>query len=216
MSALSAARAMSRAKMILLSATAIGVTATMAGLGSFATFTDTETGSTAIDSGVVSIAIGASGADNRLSVAATDIVPGDTIQRAVKLSVDSTTTDDLASITLTTTASPSSKLDTDATNGLQLVIDRCTVAWTETETDTTVLGDGPFTYACSGTTSSVLASRAIIGSGLSLSNLGVSAGSVNHLRVTGTLPTTADNTFQNLASTVQYAFTGNQRAAKAQ
>lgn len=39
-----------------------------------------------------------------------------------------TVTTDLASVTLTTTASPSSLLDTDVTNGLQIPIDRCSVA----------------------------------------------------------------------------------------
>ena len=37
----------------------------------------------------------------------------------------------LAGIGLTTTASPSSKLDTDPTMGLQLQIDACSVPWTE-------------------------------------------------------------------------------------
>lgn len=187
---------------------AIGVSASMAGLGTFATFTDTETGSTAIDTGIVAMSIGASGtAANRLSVAAVDIVPGDTIQRAVDLTVDSTTTSTLASITLTTTGSAANVLTSDTTNGLQMAIDACSVAWTESV--------APYTYTCSGTTTSVLASRAIIGADLALSNLGLTAGTTNRLRVTVTLPSTADNTFQNLANTITYSFTGTQRAATA-
>ena len=51
---------------------------------------------------------------------------------------------DLSAITLTTGASPSSLLDTDATNGLQIAIDKCSVAWTEA-------GSSPaFTYTCGG------------------------------------------------------------------
>lgn len=210
-------RALSRTKKLLLSLTAVGVTASMAGLGSFATFTDTESGSTPIDSGIVAMTIGADNtAANRLSVAATDIVPGDTIQRAVDLTVDSTTTSTLASIKLTTAAKTaagtvhSSLLDTNTTDGLQMVIERCSAAWTESGTSPA------FTYACDGTRTktTVLASRAIIGADLDLSSaLGLTPGTTNHLLVTATLPSTADNTFQNLASTITYSFTGTQRAA---
>lgn len=214
-------RALSRTKKLLLSLTAIGVTASMAGLGSFATFTDTESGSTPIDSGIVALTIGADGtADNRLSVAATDIVPGDTIQRAVKLTVDSTTTSTLGSIKLTTQAKKadgtvhSSLLDTNTTDGLQMLIKRCAVAWTES-------GTAPgYTYTCpndangASQETTVLASRAIIGADLDLSSaLGLTAGTTNHLLVKANLPSTADNTFQNLASTITYSFTGTQRAA---
>ena len=57
---------------------------------------------------------------------ASAIAPGDTIQRSVDL-IDSGSLD-LASVTLTTTATSSSLLDTDTTNGLQMVIDKCSVA----------------------------------------------------------------------------------------
>jgi hypothetical protein len=151
----------------------------------------------------VTIALGATGAStNRLNVNASAIAPGDTIQRSVALINQGTL--DLASVTLTTTASPSSLLDTDSTNGLQMVIDRCSVAWTES--------GPPYTYTCGGSTSTVLASRAVIGSGLSLSNLtATTAGNTDHLRVTLTFPSGAGNTLQNQSSTISYAFTGTQR-----
>lgn len=138
-------------------------------------------------------------------MAATDIVPGDTIQRAVNLTVDSTTTDTPSSIKLTTTGSAANVLTSDTTNGLQVKIEACSVAWTEST--------APYTYSCSGTVSTVLARRAIIGSNLALSGLGLAAGTTNYLVVTADLPSTADNTFQNLANTVTYSFTATQRAA---
>ena len=58
----------------------------------------------------------------------------------------------------------------------------------------------------------MLASRALVGSGIALSNLTLTAGSTDHLRVTLTFPSGADNSFQNKSSTVSYTFTGNQRA----
>ena len=140
-----------------------------------------------------------------MTTGATGILPGDTIQRAVNLL--NTGNSALASVSLTTTAAPSTLLDTDATNGLQMVIDKCSVAWTEG-------GTAPaYTYTCGGTTSSVLATRAAIGAGLALSNLAaLAAGVTDYLRVTLTLPTTAPNSMQTLTSQITFAFTGTQRA----
>jgi len=89
-----------------------------------------------------------------------------------------------------------------------MVIDKCSVAWTEA-------GSSPaFTYTCGGTTSSVVASRAVIGSNIAMSNLGsTTAGATDHLRLTLTFPSAAGNTFQGLSSTISSAFTGTQRAA---
>jgi predicted ribosomally synthesized peptide with SipW-like signal peptide len=190
---------------LLASLALIGAAASIAGLGTFATFTSSTSASQTVSSGTVTIALGATGAStNRLNIGASAIAPGDTLQRSVDLINQGSL--DLASITLTTSATASSLLDTDATNGLQMVIDKCSVAWTES--------GPPYTYSCSGSTATVLASRAVIGSGLALSNLGsLTAGATDHLRVTLTLPGAAGNTFQNQSSTVSYAFTGTQRTA---
>ncbi|MGQ0431642.1 MAG: TasA family protein [Microthrixaceae bacterium] len=196
------------ARTILASVGLLGAAASIAGLTTYATFTDSTTASQSISTGVVNIDLGtANTADNRLTVAATGVHPGDTMQRAVKLSNTSTAT--MGSITLTTSATTSTALDTDATNGLQMAIDRCSVAWTESGTSPA------YTYTCGGSTSTVLATRAIIGSDLALSNVGLTSGSVDYLRVTVTLPSTAGNSFQGLSSTVQYSFTGTQRSALA-
>lgn len=188
----------------------LGVAAAMAGLGTFATFTSSTSASSTISSGTVSIALGATGAStNRLTVGASNVVPGDTIQRAVDLvNNGGASADNLSSITLTTTASPSSLLDTEATSGLQMVIERCSVPWTEA-------GTAPaYTYTCSGTTSTVLASRAVIGASMALSGLAsLTTGSTDHLRVTLTLPAAAPNTMQGLTSTISFNFVGTQRVA---
>jgi len=192
---------------LLASVAVLGAAASIAGLGTFATFTSSTSASHTVSSGTVTIALGATGAStNRLTVGASAIAPGDTIQRSVDL-INSGSID-LASVTLTTNATTSSLLDTDTTNGLQMVIDKCSVAWTES--------GPPYTYTCSGTTSSVLASAPVIGSNLALSNLTLTAGSTDHLRVTVTLPGTAGNSLQNLSSTIAYTFTGVQRAGTSQ
>jgi len=198
-------RRRSRAQKLLATAAVLGATASIAGLGTFATFTSSTSASHTVASGTVTIALGATGAStNRLNVDANAIAPGDTIQRSVDL-IDQGTLD-LASVTLTTQATTSSLLDTDATNGLQMVIDKCSQAWTES--------GPPYTYTCGGSTSTVLSSRAVIQSGVTLSNLSsLTAGNTDHLRVTLTFPSGAGNTFQNKSSTIQYTFTGTQRAA---
>jgi spore coat-associated protein N len=190
----------------LLSVMAVGSAAAIAGLGTFATFTDTTSASQAVTAGTVDINLPAAGASNRLATGATGLVPGDSLQRAVNLV--NAGNQDLASVTLTTSASPSSLLDTDGTDGLQVSIDKCSVAWTES--------GPPYTYTCSGTTSSVLASRAVIGSTIALSNLGaLTAGATDMLRVTLTLPASAPNTMQGLSSTISYTFNATQRTATA-
>jgi spore coat-associated protein N len=201
------AKARSLGKPILLTIAVLSATGALAGFGTFAAFTSTDTvtqGSLA--SGMVTIAVPAAGATNRLTLGASGLVPGDTMQRAVDLQNSGTTA--LASLTLTTTAPTSSLLDTDATNGLQLVIDRCSQAWTEAGTTPA------FTYTCGGTTSTVLATRAVIGSNLTLSNLtSLTTGNTDHLRVTLTFPGSAPTTLQGQTSAITYAFTGTQRAA---
>jgi spore coat-associated protein N len=200
--------ARSTAQKLLATVAVLGAAASIAGLGTYATWTSTTSQSQSISSGTVTIALGATGAaTNRLNIGASALAPGDTVQRSVDLTNSGSL--DLASVTLTTTAPTSSLLDTDATNGLQMVIDKCSQAWTE--------AGPPYTYTCGGSTSTVLASRAVIGSNLSLSNLGATtAGATDHLRVTLTLPGGADNSFQNKSSTISYAFTGTQRAAGSQ
>jgi predicted ribosomally synthesized peptide with SipW-like signal peptide len=190
---------------ILASVAVIGAAASIAGLGTFATFTSSTSASHTVASGTVTIALGATGAStNRLNVNASAIAPGDTIQRSVDLINQGTL--DLASTTLTTSASSSSLLDSDTSNGLQMVLDKCSVAWTES--------GPPYTYTCSGSTSSVLASRPVIGSTLALSNLGsLTAGATDHLRLTLTFPSGAGNSLQNQSSTISYSFTGTQRTA---
>jgi spore coat-associated protein N len=198
-------RRRSRAQKLLATAAVLGATASIAGLGTFATFTSSTSASHTVSSGTVTIALGATGGStNRLNVDATAIAPGDTIQRSVDLINQGTL--DLASVTLTTQATTSSILDTDTTNGLQMVIDKCSQAWTES--------GPPYTYTCGGSTSTVLSSRAVIQSGVTLNNLSsLTAGTTDHLRVTLTFPSGAGNTFQNKSSTLQYTFTGTQRAA---
>lgn len=131
------------AKKVLLSLSVLGAAGSIAALGTFAQFTSSTSAAQEASTGTMTVALGASGtAANRLTVAAADMAPGDTVQRSVDL-VNSGTIG-LSDVTLTTAASPSSILDTNTVHGLQVAIDRCSVAWTES-------ASAPYAYSCSGT-----------------------------------------------------------------
>lgn len=194
---------------VLATAGLVGAAATVAGLGTFGTFASSTSASQSVSAGTVAIGLGSAGtAANRLTVGATNLVPGDTIQRQVQLSNSGNQA--LAGISLTTTASPSSALDTDTTNGLQLTVQSCPTAWTEA-------GTAPaYTYTCSGATTTVVASRPVIAANLPLAGLNaLRAGGSDNLLATLTFPTTAGNSFQGLSDTINFSFTGVQRAAQA-
>lgn len=190
---------------VLGSIAVLGAAASIAGLGTFASFTSSTSASQSISSGTVAIALGAAGPANRLTVAASNLVPGDTIQRAVDLTSNSS--DPLGSVSLQISGSPNNALLTDA-NGLTVKVDKCSAAWTES-------GTAPaYTYTCGGTTTRILAATSV-GSSASLSSLAAlsSANSTDHLLVTLALPSAATNALQGLSTSITYAFTGTQRAA---
>lgn len=204
---------MSTSRKILLSVGAVGLAAGIAGLSTFATFTDTDSASHTIVSGTVNINLGTPGVDNRLSVGATGMVPTDSLQRRVKLT--NAGNQDLASVTLSTTAATSSALDTNATDGLQMKLEKCggALGWTESAST-------PYTYTCDtvlagnnlGARTTVLARRAIIGATIALSSMSsLVSGATDDMVLTVDLPTTAGNTLQGLTSIVTYTFNATQR-----
>jgi len=190
---------------VLASAALLAAAAGVAGMGTYGGFTASTSASAAVDAATVTL----TGADaGTLSIQAAKVIPGDTMERTLKLVNGGTL--DLAGITLTTTAGSSNLLTTDANNGLQLKIDSCPVAWTGS-------GTGPFTCSSAGTPvqgTPVLAQRAVVGQNIGLSALtSTAAGKTDFLRITTTLPTTANDTFQGLSNSVTFAFNGAIRGA---
>ena len=184
----------------------LGAAAAVAGLGTFGTFTDSTTPiSTNVASGTVDIDLATAGA--AIPVTTAGFLPGDSMTRAVTLT-NTAASSALSSVTLGTTATVSSVLDTNVTNGLQLNVKSCSVAWTQGGTATAP------TYACTGTvtdlgTTPVVSNRTLAG----LNSL--APGGTDYLTFTISLPTAADNTFQGKSSTLSLVFTGTQRAASA-
>lgn len=203
-SPLSSLRRLSATQRLVLAGSSLMLAVGLTGIGVYASFTATATATHTASTATLTLSFGATGAStNRMTVNASGLVAGDVYYRSFDLINSGTRT--LSAITLATTASPSSLLDTDTTNGLQILLQRCSAAWTESGTTPN------FTYTCSGSTQTVLASRAVIGTNLALSNLTATAtATTDHLLLTTTLPATAGNTFQGITSTLTYTFTGTQ------
>jgi spore coat-associated protein N len=128
-------------RIVLSVALVLGAIGVLIG-GAFATFTATVTaGPQPITSGTIKLAVGPT---NDTLTGATNIAAGDTISREADLNNTGGT---LASkeITLKFSASPTSLLDTDPTNGLQVSVQACSEAWKRT-----VVGSPPppFEYTC--------------------------------------------------------------------
>ncbi len=224
-----------RRRIALSIALLLGAAAALIG-GAFATFTDSVTaGPQAITSGTVKLAVGPV---NDVATGATNIAAGDTIAREADLNSTGGTIAN-KEITLKFSAAPTSLLDTDPTNGLQVSVKACSVAWTrKVETPPPA-----FKYTCSGTestvkiggaeTASVSSLETTAGALTPLNSLG--AGGQDYLVFTLTLPSTAPGNvgkvpvcsgtsggteatedLQGCSSTLTYAFQATQRNGIAQ
>lgn len=150
-----------------------------------------------------------SGITGGFTTAITAMGPGDTFNRYVDLS--STGTLDGATPTLQITTSDSNTLVNNAVTGLQISIQACTVAWTNTGT-------------CSGTTSTALVSTpasTIKASAQSITLPSVLVGAVNYLKVSTVLPAGTENvingtlpvgTVQGLTAALTWNFVIQERA----
>jgi hypothetical protein len=195
----------STARKVVGSLGVIGAAAAVAGMGTFGTFTDSSTPvATTIQSGTLSIDVTQQG--YTVPVTTSNFVPGDSLTRAVNLVNDGTSP--LGSVSLSSSVAAPSVLTTDATNGLQLAVKACSVAWTQGGTATAP------TYTCSGT-ERLLASGPVVGN-YSLSNpASLTAGATDYLTFAISLPAGADNSFQGKSAALSLTFVGTQRTGTA-
>ena len=192
------------ARKVLGSLGVLGAAAAVAGMGTFGTFTDsTAPLNASVSSGTLDINLAAGDTGGSLAVSATGFVPGDSLARSVTLTNDGTTA--LSSIALASLPSANNILTSDTTNGLQLAVDSCSVAWTKTTN-----AAGGAVYTCSTTKKNLLTAPAAQ-AGTTLTGLNsMTAKGTDYLVVTVSLPTTADNTFQKLSNSLSITFTGSQ------
>jgi hypothetical protein len=195
------------ARKVVGSLAVIGTAAAVAGLGTYGNFTDSTTPmNTTVASGTLSIDLTQPAGAYTVPVSVTGLVPGDSITRAVNLVNDGTL--GLSSVSVVSSATAPSILTSDATNGLQLAVKSCTVPWTQGGTSSAP------TYACSGTTSTIMTGPVVSNQGLNNPN-SLNPGGTDYLTFSITLPATADNTFQGKSAGISLSFIGAQRAGSA-
>jgi spore coat-associated protein N len=194
---------------ILASVVLVAGAASVAGLGTFGAFTSTTSASENVGTGKVVIGL-TQHATLGTTVAATNLVPGDIVQRAVTLT-RSADTEAFGSVKLTTAGSTANLLTSNISDGLQLAIDQCTGGtWTKAASTNDLTCTG-------GTVTSIVATRPVVGSNL---DLGAATTALNggtaksELRLTLSLPGTADNNYQGLSNTISFTFDATQRAAQ--
>lgn len=195
------------ARKIVGSLAVVGTAAAVAGLGTYGSFTDSTTPlNTSVETGTLSINL-TQGGTVAVPASTTGFVPGDSISRGINLVNDGTVALGGLSVASTVTTA-SNLLTTDATNGLQLSVKGCSVAWTQGGTPTAP------TYTCSGTERTVLTGP-VANSAPLTGPASLAAGGVDYLVFTVSLPTTAGNAFQGLNAGLSLTFTGVQRTGTA-
>ena len=179
----------------------IGAAAAVAGLGTFGAFTDSTTpAAVSVDSGVVSIALSAADGTVGVPLSFAGVVPGASVTQVIDLVNDGNSA--LASVSLETAAVTSSVLDTDTTNGLQMSVRSCSVAWT---TD----------VRCTGTVRTVQTTGPVVRTTTLTEPASLAAQTTDHLAVTLQLPASAGDVFKEQASELSLTFTATQRTGTA-
>ena len=195
------------ARKVLGSLAVVGAAAAVAGMGTFGSFTDSTTPLAAsVSSGTLDIELtGPNATTAPATISSTNFVPGDSVSRPVDLANKGTVAMSGISLTsVTTGTAPANLLTTDAVNGLQLTVKSCPVVWTES---------APGAWTCSSPTT-LLSGPAVANKALG-DLASVNVGGTDHLLLTLSLPTTADNRFQGLTSSLAISFTGSQATGTA-
>jgi hypothetical protein len=195
------------ARKILASLAVIGAAAGMAGLGTYGAFTDRTTPvTTSVQSATLQLDLAQPSGVTVIPDSVSNFVPGDSMTRAVDLVNNGGAR--LSSVGLAVTAGSSNLLTTDTNNGLQLSLRRCSTAWAQGGTTSAP------TYSCPGT-EQILHSGPISGTYTLSAPASLAPAGRDHLVFTIALPTSADNRFQGLGTTVNLTFTGTQVAGSA-
>jgi hypothetical protein len=185
------------ARRVAGSVAALGVAAAVAGLGTYSTFTDsTSPVDTGVATGVLSLSLQSGGSAATVPFQGGAMMAGDSVDQILDLVNDGTT--GFGAVTLKMSATSSSILDTDPTNGLQLKVRKCSTAWSGS--------------TCSGGASTLYSGPMVVTQALT-GAASLNPGGVDHLLLTASLPATANGAaYQGKASTLSLVFDGVQRA----
>ena len=190
---------------IAASVVVLGAAASVAGLGTFGTFTDsTNPVVSRLDTGVLSIALTEAAHTATLSLFDRGaFLAGDVESSPIDLVNDGTAP--LSELRLGSVATRSSVLDTDRVHGLQLAVESCSEAW--------ALANGAWT--CGGTTTRHYAGPIVTDVELSGAS-SLAPGGTNHLLLTASLPSTATaDLVEGATSSLDFVVSGTQRGGTA-
>jgi hypothetical protein len=190
------------ARKVLGSLGVIGAAAAVAGMGTFGSFTDSTTPLAAsVATGTLDLELtGPNSSVTLPTINVAGFVPGDSVSRPFDLVNKGSLA--MSGISLATAATTAPNvLTTDITNGLQLSVSSCPVAWTEST---------PGTWTCSSPTT-LVSGPAV--RDIPLANTkAVNATTTDRLLITVALPVGADNTFQGKSAALSVTFSGSQKA----
>jgi spore coat-associated protein N len=180
------------------------------GTVAYALLTAVATGDEPVSSGTLSLTLASGSGSAGFTGAVGPLAPTDVVNRFVDVTNGGSL--DAQNLTIAVAAATANKLSTDATNRLKVGVSLCSVAWT--------VGSN----ACPGTTTTPITSTALATLGTAAQTLvagAVPAGTVEHLRVTLTLPDQAETTLngvpqtsptiQGLSNTLTWTFQVQQR-----
>ena len=188
---------------VVASIVVVGAAAAVAGLGTLGSFTDSTSAVDAgMDTGVLNVDVIYGGTTFPVPVSTINLLPGDEV--SAPLDLRNVGDVDLASLTLDSYATASSKLDTDAVHGLQLKLETCDSAWVPSGGDYSCAGGAVAVYA-----GPVTAKKELTGL------RSRTAGNTDHLLATVSFPSTGGDTMQNQSSSLEFVFTAAQRAGGA-
>lgn len=186
---------------IAASVVVLGAAASVAGLGTFGTFTDSTTPVVSrLDTGVLSIALTEAAHTATLSLFDQGVfLAGDVESSPIDLVNDGTAP--LSELRLGSVATRSSVLDTDRVRGLQLAVESCSEAWDRTRDAWTCGGTTTRHYAGPIVTDVVLSGAASL-----------APGGTDHLLLTASLPSTATaDLVEGATSSLDFVVSGTQR-----
>ncbi len=190
-------------------AVAAAVAATSLFGGTYAAFTaQAPAPAQAIASGTVALALNAAnGSTAVVANGISNIAAGDTTTRFVDVKNSGSIA--ISGLTLSTTAG-TTKLLTDATNGVTLTVEACSTAW---NTTSGACDDGDTATTDTVTTALAATKLSTALSKATLATFPTAAGSTTRYKMSYLLPSAADNSFQGLSDTTTLTFESTQRTA---
>ena len=218
---------MNTRKRVLLTLGILALMATAVSAGTFALFTvTTAVPGELFSTGTLSMSASPASALATLS----NMVPGDSITGLETLT--NSGTEDITAYQLVTTVTAGTPtnpnvLTSDATNGLRVWVQRCPTAYSGSGVSSTCASGAVDVVGTSAAPVAIVNTFSLSSNAFCTTNGAVTAGvrtargttcdsnipsGVDHLKVRVSLPTTADNTFEGLSTTLTFSFDGSQAA----